>query len=433
MKKCDKCGNILKDDQIFCNKCGTKWVDWEAIRIAEQKAAEEKAKWEEEEKKRKIAEEQERIRRQEEDRRRRMAENEAILAAKQVAAQEKIRLKQQRKAERAEKKGASKSLSHENGLKNVKVQDNGDISTFKAFLKPLKVIELVYLILATILVLGLAFSTPEFSASGKDVFLYRLSYFFGMGIFFIFPGAVLLFNPLRNHIPLFNKNKIGFTIIGWFLCCIIGVTVSIAIDSFHTDEYKSIEAKHNVETESLEVKDDTKADAKSDNEKGSENKEVNTKDNTTKEAAAVDIASTKEDANVDASSTKDTIDSNKKKAELTEDEYKALCVDIPWAEVTKDRKTYVGTYLKKDLMVREIATDSITDETVYLCGENKGDGSYVGGTFTVYDRRSDKSQPIELYDKLYTYGKITGIYMTWSSYNPEYKVKYVQFNGKFGE
>lgn len=114
-------------------------------------------------------------------------------------------------------------------------------------------------------------------------------------------------------------------------------------------------------------------------------------------------------------------------------EYKEKCVDIPWAEVVKDRKTYVGTYLKKDLMVREIATDSSTEEVVYICGENKGDGSYVGGTFTVYDRRDDKSQSIKLYDKIYVHGNITAIYLTWSSYNPVYEVKYVEFKGKFGD
>ncbi len=122
-----------------------------------------------------------------------------------------------------------------------------------------------------------------------------------------------------------------------------------------------------------------------------------------------------------------------KPVELSETQYKAQCVDIPWSEVVKDRKTYVGTCLKKDLMVRQIATDSITGETVYICGEKKGESSYVGGTFTVFDRRSDKTRPIELYDKIYVYGQITGIFMTYSSYNPEFEVKYVQFNGKFGQ
>lgn len=130
---------------------------------------------------------------------------------------------------------------------------------------------------------------------------------------------------------------------------------------------------------------------------------------------------------------KPTTKATQKPATLTEAQYKAKCVDIPWAEIVKDTKTYVGTYIKKDLMVREIATITESGETVYICGENKGGGSYVGGTFTVFDRRSNKKHPIELYDKIYVYGQISGIYMTWSSYDPEYKVKYVTFKGKFGE
>ena len=58
MKECAKCGNPLKEDQIFCNKCGTKWEDSELIRqskeaeeadrLATSRATQEKAKKEEE-------------------------------------------------------------------------------------------------------------------------------------------------------------------------------------------------------------------------------------------------------------------------------------------------------------------------------------------------------------------------------------------------
>jgi uncharacterized membrane protein YvbJ len=43
MKTCNNCGTLLKDDQIFCNKCGTKWVDLEAIRQREIELANLKA------------------------------------------------------------------------------------------------------------------------------------------------------------------------------------------------------------------------------------------------------------------------------------------------------------------------------------------------------------------------------------------------------
>lgn len=118
---------------------------------------------------------------------------------------------------------------------------------------------------------------------------------------------------------------------------------------------------------------------------------------------------------------------------LSEEEYKELCIDLPWEEVVKDKKTYVGTYLKKDLMVRQLAEDTVTGERVYICGEKKEEGSYVGGTFNVYDNRIDQSPPIEIYDKIYVYGQIEGIYSSFSSYHPDFRVKYVEFNGKFGE
>ena len=37
MKKCDKCGHILYDYQLFCNMCGLKWIDKENINNLEIK------------------------------------------------------------------------------------------------------------------------------------------------------------------------------------------------------------------------------------------------------------------------------------------------------------------------------------------------------------------------------------------------------------
>lgn len=122
-----------------------------------------------------------------------------------------------------------------------------------------------------------------------------------------------------------------------------------------------------------------------------------------------------------------------KKENLSEEDYKEMCVDVPWSEVVNSEKSYIGSYLKKEFMVRELAENIETGEIVYICGEKKGEGSYVGGTFTVSDRRDNKDRKIELYDIIYVYGEITQVSQRWSTIGPYMDVRYVDFIGKFGE
>lgn len=126
-------------------------------------------------------------------------------------------------------------------------------------------------------------------------------------------------------------------------------------------------------------------------------------------------------------------DEQSKKENLSEEDYKAMCKDVPWGEVVNSDKSYVGSYLKKELMVRELAENIETKELVYICGEKKDENSYVGGTFTVSDRRDNKDRKIELYDIIYVYGEITQVSERWSTIEPYLDVKYVDFIGKFGE
>lgn len=141
MKKCNKCGYILKGDQTFCNKCGTKWVDVEAIR----KAEEEKTRIEKEERERLIAEReairkaeqeaaQEKVRLEKEERERLIAEREAIRKIKKEAAQGKVRLKKEAaqgkvrfKKEERERKIAEREVNKKKikeSIKNADIPNN---------------------------------------------------------------------------------------------------------------------------------------------------------------------------------------------------------------------------------------------------------------------------------------------------------------------
>lgn len=285
----------------------------------------------------------------------------------------------------------------------------------------LKIIKIVYLVIASVAGIGILFSKPEFAASSKDILVYRASNFLPFFFIFILPGIFILSKSIRKRIPLFKKEKLIATMAGWVLLFFIAMIVSSSIDSLHSAQFKLANANYN--TQQLQKEKEREAD------KATAEATANAK------AEAKAKAKTKAKTEVKAKADRQTAGktTGKSTANLSEADYKALCIDLPWAEVVKDRKTYVGTYLKKDLMVRQISTDSITGETVYICGEKKAESNYMGGTFTVFDRRSNKTRPIELYDKIYAYGQITGIFMTYGSYDPEFKVKYVQFNGKFGQ
>lgn len=409
MKTCNKCGNALKDDQTFCNKCGEKWVDIEAIKKAEQ----------------------DKINQEKEAAEQKKAEREAATKARQEATQEKLR----KMKEDSARKISERKAKQEEKRKMAEIQQGDSVlqkekqGTQRHKVK--NIITIIYLVLAAIIVIAITSSTPSFPASAKDISIERASNFFGSFICLILPALLVLIKPVKKYIPLFKKGKFIFTVLGWFLLIVIGLTVTSIIGSKHSAEFNAEKEKYNTEIQlQKEAEEQTKAEeeAQAESEAGAQ---AQAEEETQAQAEADAAAKVEAEAAAQAEAEENS-DSTQNSSELSEEEYKAQCVDLAWAEVVKDRTTYVGTYLKKDLMVRQIGTDSITGETVYICGENK-DGSYVGGTFTVYDRRADQSQPIELYDKIYVYGQITGIYMTWSSYNPCFEVKYVEFNGKFGE
>lgn len=277
----------------------------------------------------------------------------------------------------------------------------------------LKLLLVSFGMLLTILFFSL---DPEFPASNSDTLIFKLSFSSIIFLGLVIPSFFLFFNKIRKRMSDFLREKISYirnvkgnlvvNVLIFIIMSSIGNSFSAGIETMYSAQYIEAEKEYNLASSS-DVKIDDKTDV---------------------EDKVIEEEKVEKEAEKTATTTE-----TKSPIVVTETQYKDACKDIPWAEVVKDKKTYVGAYLKKDLMVRQIGQDSITGETVYICGEKKAENSYVGGTFTVYDRRENKSQPIKLYDKIYVYGKITGIYDTWSSYNPEFEVKYVQFNGNMGD
>lgn len=123
--------------------------------------------------------------------------------------------------------------------------------------------------------------------------------------------------------------------------------------------------------------------------------------------------------------------------ELSEADYKAACLEYDYTEMIVDETTHLNDCVKKDFMVAMLGTNEDTGEEIYVCRESTGNGGYVTPNIYVYDRRSDKTRAIELYDKMFLYGEIVEIseYMTWDSAGTDVVIeaKYVEFNGTFGE
>jgi hypothetical protein len=151
----------------------------------------------------------------------------------------------------------------------------------------------------------------------------------------------------------------------------------------------------------------------------------------------VNLENEEKDLNPDEATIAKEVKIATKPVELSEEEFKAACLEYDYVEMTINETRHLNDYVKRDVMVAGIGTVGDSNEVVYFCKENTGGGGYMSPPIYVYDKRKDKTQAIKLYDKLYVYGEITELneYMTWDTAGMEVYLdaKYIDFNGKFGE
>ncbi len=165
----------------------------------------------------------------------------------------------------------------------------------KKIIKPLKITYLIFVVLLTIAML---FVVPSFSASSKDILIDRLSTFCFYAISFVLPAVFILSQSIRKKIPLFKKEKLISTILGWSLLFVIGMIVYGGIDSFHSVEYNVEKSKYDAVIEAKKIEaNKIKAQAKAKEEAEAKAKE----DAKAKEIAdAKKVAKDKAKADADA-------------------------------------------------------------------------------------------------------------------------------------
>lgn len=134
----------------------------------------------------------------------------------------------------------------------------------KKIIKPLKILYLAFMVLLAVTML---FAKPSFSASGKDVLIYQISNLIYIFIAFILPGIFIISPIVRKKIPLFKKENLKSTVIGWIILFIIGVAVCEVINNLHSSEYAANEKKYNLE---LAVKKEAAKKAKEEKKEAEE-------------------------------------------------------------------------------------------------------------------------------------------------------------------
>lgn len=165
-----------------------------------------------------------------------------------------------------------------------------------------KVLKITYLIVVVLVAIAMLFSKSSFSTSSKDILIERLSNFCFYVIIFILPAVFILSQSIRKKIPLFKKEKLVSTILGWALLFVIGMIVYTGINSFHSVEYNVAKYKYYAEIEAKKIeankiKAEAKAQAKAKKEAEAKAKE----DAKAKEIAdAKKVAEDKAKADADA-------------------------------------------------------------------------------------------------------------------------------------
>lgn len=148
-------------------------------------------------------------------------------------------------------------------------------------------------------------------------------------------------------------------------------------------------------------------------------------------------------AMVESTTQTNKIENKKKGKKELKKEFKKQCKDYSYDELTEDLKKYEGAYIKKDLLITQVANmkdlyQGEADKTVYICSEKNSNGNYISKNFYIFDERDKKSPKLKEGNLIYIYGEVDRIWREYSWQRGEYRTpyinaKYIEVTGNFAE
>ena len=110
-----------------------------------------------------------------------------------------------------------------------------------------------------------------------------------------------------------------------------------------------------------------------------------------------------------------------KQPELTPDEYKAQCVDLPFNDVMRNPDDYVGQKFKITVQISS-ASDSVTNGRYYKAYTDDGSGSYFDKMIWIMDKRDENADGyVKLLEEdiVTFYGEFNGLQKSENSLSGE--------------
>ncbi len=116
--------------------------------------------------------------------------------------------------------------------KNIKTGTGSIRSTIVKTFRIIYLVTVIFVLLIVVLFVGIGSE-----ASSKDEFIYKAKYICSIFLMFVLPGIIIVFKKIREKVPLFKREKIIFTIIGWIILLFLGSNIYTGIDSLHSESF----------------------------------------------------------------------------------------------------------------------------------------------------------------------------------------------------
>lgn len=99
-----------------------------------------------------------------------------------------------------------------------------------------KIVAGSYYVFCILLIISFAFEVPDVKASMYDMVIFKISNIL-IGFSLLIPFILLSDFKFKEKIPIFNKNKIGYNILGCIIIFLITICSSEVVNIFHTNQY----------------------------------------------------------------------------------------------------------------------------------------------------------------------------------------------------